>query len=106
MPLSTSTLLKRNLPPANRLPAVDRRDEEAPDDAILAKLSSQHISKMTRHELARIVRAARIPAARRRRLEYLDRPTLERLVYQARLSAQQRIQWMQPQTHADKEEGQ
>ncbi len=46
MPLSTRTLLKRNPPPANRRPAVDHRDEEALDEAMLANLSSQHISRM------------------------------------------------------------
>lgn len=105
MPLSTRTLWKRISRRANRLPAADRRDEEALDEATLANLSSQHISQMTRHELARMVRAARTPASQRRRLEYLDRPTLEQLAYQARLSAQQRIPNMPPPTHADKEQG-
>ncbi len=105
MPLSTNTLLERNSPRTNRLPAVVRRDDEALDDAMLATLSPRHISRMTRHELARMVRAARTPASQRRRLEYLDRPTLEQLAYQARLSAQQRIREDPPQTHADKEEG-
>ncbi len=85
MTLSTSTLLQQ--PP---LPAKPVQVVEALDDATLAELSSKHISRMTRPEMMRAVRAARIPAARRR-LEYLDRPTLERLAYQARLCAQQRL---------------
>lgn len=103
MLLSTSTLLGRSRPSAGAARTVFRPDEEALDDAALSELSAKQISRMTRHEMGRVARAARIPAARRR-LEYLDRPTLERLVYQARLCAQQRIQWMKPRTYGDREE--
>ncbi len=103
--LSTSTLLQRPPSPAKPVRGGTRRAEEALDDAALAALSGKHIARMTRHEMVRVVRAARIPAARRR-LEYFDRPTLERLAHQARLCAQQRIRWMKPRTYGEGKEAQ
>jgi len=58
--------------------------EEALDRETIADLSSTQISRMTRGELARVVRAARLPALSVRP-EKLDRGTLERLTHLARL---------------------
>lgn len=104
MPFATSTLWKRISRRANRLPVADRRDKKPLDEATLANLSSRQISQMTRYELAQVVQAARTPAAQRRRLEQLERPTLQQLAYQARLSAQHRTQGIPSQTHADTEQ--
>ena len=52
-------------------------------------LSAQQVSRMTRNELVRVVRAARTPAAQWR-LEYYDGDTLRLLAYQARLCCQHR----------------
>ena len=59
------------------------------DQASIAELSSTQISEMSRAELARVVRAARLPMMRIRP-EYADRVTLERLVHLACLCCHNR----------------
>lgn len=55
----------------------------------IAKLSAEQIRRLSREELVRVVRSSRIPV-RSGRLEYLDRPTLERLAHLAKLSCRHR----------------
>jgi len=60
---------------------------EALDDTTIANLSAITISQVTRDELVRVIRAARLPlvcGATDGQLEFHDRSTLERLVYLAR----------------------
>jgi len=64
--------------------------EEALDRETIADLSSTQISRMTRGELARVVRAAWLPASSVRP-ESLDRGTLERLAHLARLSCRHQM---------------
>jgi len=63
--------------------------EEALDRETIADLSSTQISRMSCGELARVVRAARLPASSVRP-EKLDRGTLERLAHLACLSCRHR----------------
>ena len=63
--------------------------DEGLDQPTIAELSSKQILRMTRLELARVVRAGRLPASQMR-LEYLDRRTLERLAHLARLCCHNR----------------
>ena len=61
---------------------------EALDRATIAEISSSDIERMTSEELARVVWAAELPhlpPAVESRLDYRDRPTLEKLAHQARL---------------------
>lgn len=89
MPLSTIALQEGTPQDAFRRPRGRRRREEALDPTTVAELSARQITRMTRHELVRVVRSARTPAAQRR-LEYYDHATLQRLAYQARLCCQRR----------------
>jgi hypothetical protein len=60
---------------------------EALDDATIAEFSSIKISQMTRDEILRVIRAARLPLLKSgidEQLEFYDRRTLERLVYLSR----------------------
>lgn len=60
---------------------------EALDQSDVAELSPVQISRMTRDELVRVIRAAQLPLVRPEideQLEFYDRPTLVRLVYLAR----------------------
>lgn len=59
------------------------------DPAAVARLSAMQIEHMTQRELADVVRAGRLPGDTAR-AEYLDRGTLERLAYLARLSCRNR----------------
>jgi hypothetical protein len=62
-------------------------DAEALDDATIADLSAMKISQMTRDELVRVIKAARLPqlnSATGEHLELYDRRTLERLIFLAR----------------------
>jgi len=59
--------------------------EEALDRVIIAELSSRQLARMTRGELARVVRASP-PPGKLARIEYLDDGTLQRLAHLARLS--------------------
>lgn len=67
---------------------------EALDDATIGELSSTEISQMACDEMLWMIRAARLPlfpVANERRLELLDRKTLERLVYLARRCCHNRM---------------
>ncbi|TVS18142.1 MAG: hypothetical protein EA424_11420 [Planctomycetaceae bacterium] len=57
--------------------------------ASIAELSSSQISEMSRAELVRVVRAARLPSMQIRP-EHADRVTLERLAHLARLCCRNR----------------
>ena len=63
--------------------------EQGWDQASIAGLSAGQISEMSHAELARVVRAARLPTVQTRP-EYVDRVTLERLAYLARLCCHNR----------------
>jgi hypothetical protein len=61
---------------------------EVLDSATIAEISSSDIERMTSEELARVVWAAdlpHLPPVVESRLDYRDRPTLEKLAHQARL---------------------
>ena len=78
----------------NRQDTVDRRAApeervEALDRKTIAEMSSRELHRMNREELTRVVRASPLPPLHAR-LEYLDRATLERLGYLARLCCQNR----------------
>jgi hypothetical protein len=69
------------------------------DDATIADLSPQEISRMIRDELVRVIRGARLRqlnTASDKHLEYYDRSTLERLVYLARRCCRHRTTALQP----------
>lgn len=68
---------------------ISQETDEALDQATVAELSSKQISRMTRPELVRIVRAGQLPASGAR-LKFLDHRTLERLAHLARLSCHNR----------------
>lgn len=76
---------------------VDRsfsKGAEALDDATIGDLSLDTISQMTRDELVRVIKAARLPllsAASADHLEFHDRQTLERLVHLARRCCHNRM---------------
>jgi hypothetical protein len=80
---------------ARRSGLADRRRFSSPeskrgwDQASIAELSSGQISEMSDAELARIVRAARLPTLQVRP-EYADRMTLELLAHLACLCCQKR----------------
>lgn len=64
--------------------------DEALDRATIAELSSRQIAQLTHLELGRVVRAAGLPET----VVYperLDRKTLERMVYLARLACRNRL---------------
>ncbi|MFO7903400.1 MAG: hypothetical protein ACQESR_21105 [Planctomycetota bacterium] len=92
MPSTSNTVFEiTSLPPARRKreqPEL-RVHREALDRATIAELPSQQVGRMSRSELARVVRASPIPPLRAR-LEYLDRSTLERLAHLACLSCRNR----------------
>lgn len=62
--------------------AADRQGSER---ATIARLSAERIRQLSRSELVRVVRVSQIPV-RSGRLDYLDRPTLERLAHLAKLT--------------------
>jgi len=70
---------------------VPREDEEALDRMSIAELPAKQVGRMSRSELARVVRSSPLPAVRAR-LEYLDRATLERLAHLACLSCRNQRQ--------------
>ena len=65
------------------------------DRAAVAALSSAEISRMSRLELVKVVQTGRLPAVSARP-EYLDRRTLERLAYVARLCCRNRACHLSP----------
>lgn len=85
----TSTFPETNPAVGARTEQPSLRHEEALDPATVAELSSRQIARMTRDELARVIRVGRPPTGGLRP-EYLDRPTLERLAHLARLCCQRR----------------
>lgn len=93
---------RRSAPKSKR---KDRRRFASPeskqewDQASIAKLSSTQISDMSRAELARIVRAARLPTVQIRP-EYADRVTLERLAHLACLCCHNRQDLSTPVRYA------
>ena len=89
MARSTSTFPEKDIPFAPRTGAPLQESGGALDPATIAELSSRQISRMTRPELVRVVRAGRLPSLGARP-ERLDRATLERLAYLARLSCRRR----------------
>lgn len=85
------TRLSVTLPPRGafeRTP-VRPQPEESLDRATIAELSSKEVSRMTRGELERVVRASP-PPGRPVRPEYLDHDTLRQLAYLARLACRNR----------------
>ena len=89
MPPPVSTLPRAKGPAVSRKGAMSQGPDEALDQAMIADLSSKQISRMTRPELARVVRAGRLPAMQVRP-ECLDRRTLERLAHLASLCCRNR----------------
>lgn len=74
--------LKSETKPADRSVS---NTADALDDTAIADLSPLHISRMTRGELVRVIKAARLPLlTSSEHLEFRDRETLERLVHLAR----------------------
>lgn len=62
-------------------------DSDALDKAVISEISAMLIARMTDEELIRVISAGGRPFLDRGtwpHLEYLDRPTLERLAYLAR----------------------
>lgn len=73
--------------------------EEALDDATIAEMSTAKFSYMTREELVRIIRAARLPqlnSARNEQLEFYDHRTLLRLACLAQHCCRNRMSASQP----------
>ena len=76
-------------------PARSRQDEQIAnpgqkaDPRMVADLSAEQITHMSRGELAEVVRAGRLPN-QSVRTEYFDRGTLERMAYLSRLSCRNR----------------
>jgi hypothetical protein len=81
--------MKMKRPTTIRAANVLREHDEALDRATVAEMSSNEVRRMSPRELARVVRAGRLPATRAR-LEYLDRATLERLAHLACLACRNR----------------
>jgi len=89
VPPPASMLPRAKGPAVSRMGAMSQEPDEALDRGTIAELSSKQISRMTRPELARVVRAGRLPAVQAR-LECLDRVTLERLAHLASLCCRNR----------------
>lgn len=70
-----------------------RWERNAFNEANVADLTTQLISRMSRHELVKVVQLAEVPFLRKetlQRLEYLDSETLKRLAFLARRCCRQR----------------
>ena len=89
MPPPHITLPRVERPIVSRSVTMLQEVDEGLDQPTIAELSSKQILRMTRLELARVVRAGRLPASQMR-LEYLDRRTLERLAHLARFCCHNR----------------
>jgi hypothetical protein len=63
--------------------------DEALDRTTIAELPVKQVSRMSRAELARVVRSSPLPTTRAR-LEYLDHETLQRLAHMACLACRNR----------------
>jgi len=89
MSLLSGTLHKTNRSSPIHRATTRQEPEEALDRATIAELPVKQVRRMSRSELARVVRSSPLPAARAR-LEYLDGETLERLAHLACLSCRNR----------------
>lgn len=89
MPPAKSTLSETARPHRLHPGSAPQEPDEALHRAATAELSSRHLGRMTRPELARVVRCSPMPAAQAR-LDYLDRGTLERLAHLACLACRNR----------------
>lgn len=68
-------------------------NSSALDEVEVAELPSHIVSRLERDELVRVIETARLPLLTpdlRRRLQWLDRPQLERLAHLARRCCQNR----------------
>jgi hypothetical protein len=72
-----------------RAGTVSPESDDALDRTTIAELPARQVRRMSRSELARVVRSSALPPARAQ-LEYLDLETLQRLAHMACFSCRNR----------------